>query len=568
MSSILPDDRLRALLVEHQLIDAATWDQVMADAKQLNLPPLDILFGRRLLDRDYFMNLLSQELGVERINLKRLEIPAAVLQLIPEKIALERQVIPFAADAQVVKLAMVNPQDLETISLVANLTSHRVEPYLAAREELQYALTRYQQLYQQRYQERIAKEFSQTGAGVEDEDLTATRIVENLLGYAMGMNASDLHIEAGETSGIVRFRVDGVLREVMKVPKTLHPALIAKIKVLAGLQLDEHFRPQDGRIKTKLGEFLFDIRVSIMPTLYGEKAVLRLLAGSSRPISTDELGVSEQIREMLERAIQKSYGMLLITGPTGSGKTTTLYTLLQRLNRPEVNICTIEDPIEYELPRVNQTQINPKVDLTFAAGLRAFLRQDPDVIMVGEIRDFETLDISIQAALTGHLLLSTLHTNDAPSAIPRMLDLGAPSYLMAATLNVILAQRLTRRICLDCIYSEPLGPVQREIILRELRAAGLNDKELRTVQLPEYLYKGKGCQLCGSSGYRGRIGIYEGIEVDDEVRTRLGHPNFDLTDFKQWLRNDKKFQSMFEDGIEKVGLGITTLEEVLRVIKE
>jgi type II secretory ATPase GspE/PulE/Tfp pilus assembly ATPase PilB-like protein len=264
----------------------------------------------------------------------------------------------------------------------------------------------------------------------------------------------------------------------------------------------------------------------------------------------------------------KTYGMLLITGPTGSGKTTTLYTILQQLNRPEVNICTIEDPIEYELHNINQTQINPKVDLTFANGLRAFLRQDPNIIMVGEIRDFETADIAVQAALTGHLLLSTLHTNDAPSSIPRILDLGVPGYLLAATLNLILAQRLTRKICLDCIFSEPTTAIQKEMMVQQLKNSGLPDKEISKIKLPDYLYKGKGCQICNLSGYRGRTGIFEAIEIDEDLRNYLSQKIFNLQEFRIFIREKKGFRTMFEDGLEKLNMGVTTLEEVLRVIKE
>lgn len=565
---LLPEEKIKEILLRYQLVDESTLTEVEKEAKRLNMPVSEILFGRRLLDKGYFTNILAQELGVARVALRKFDIPLSVLQLVPEKIALEKQVIPFEADEQALKLAMVNPRDLETISLISSITNLRVEPYLALPEEIQYALTNYQKIYKEKYQKLIEQEISRLGGSVDEEELTATRIIDNLLGYAMGMNASDIHLEVMENYGLVRFRIDGVLREIMRLPKKFHPALIAKIKVLANLQLDEHFRPQDGRIKTKLGEFSFDIRVAIMPTLYGEKTVLRLLAANLKPTSIDELGVNKKIKSIIERAIGKTYGMLLITGPTGSGKTTTLYTILEILNRPEVNICTIEDPIEYELAYVNQTQINPKVSLTFATGLRSFLRQDPDIVMVGEIRDLETAEIAVQAALTGHLLLATLHTNDAPSSIARLLDLGVPSYLIAATLNIILAQRLARKICLDCIYSEPITSIQKEIIIQELQTIGLSGKEISNTKLPEYIFKGKGCQLCGLTGYRGRIGIFEGVEADEEVRNFLTKGSFNLPSFREFIRKEKDFIAMFEDGLEKITLGITTLEEVLRVIRE
>lgn len=565
---IISDSRLKEILLKNQLIDKDILDAVDKEAKHLNLPITDILFGRRLIDKEYFMNLLSSELNVKRANLKKIDIPVSVLQLIPEQIAIEKQVIPFAADENTLSLAMSNPEDLETTSLIANITSLRVEAYLASKEEIQYALTNYQKIYREKYKKLIEEKISEADLGPKAEEITATRIIDNLMGYAMGMNASDIHLEILESYSRVRFRVDGVLHEIVRFPKNVHPALIAKIKVLSNLQLDEHFKPQDGRFKTKLGDFLFDIRVSIVPTMYGEKAVMRLLAMSFRPTSLDELGANQKVKTILERTMSKSYGMLLITGPTGSGKTTTLYTILQQLNRPEVNICTIEDPIEYELHNINQTQINTKAELTFASGLRAFLRQDPNIIMVGEIRDFETADIAVQAALTGHLLLSTLHTNDAPSSIPRIMDLGVPGYLLAATLNLILAQRLTRKICLDCIFSEPITNVQKEVIVQQLKISGLNDKDISKIKLPQYLYKGKGCQICGSTGYRGRVGIFEAIEIDEDLRNFLSQKTFNLQEFRVYIRDKKEFRTMFEDGLEKVSIGTTTLEEVLRVIKE
>ena len=565
---IITDDRLKDILLKNQLIDKDTLKTIEAEAKQLNLPITDILFGRRIIDRGYFMNILSVELGVKRADLKKLEIPIEVLQIVPEKIAIEKQVIPFASDGKILSLAMSNPEDLETISLIANVANLKVEPFLASKEEIQYALTNYQKIYKERYKKLIEEKISDFNLGPQEEEITATRVVDNLLGYAMGMNASDIHMEVMEEYSRIRFRVDGVLREIVRFPKAIHPALIAKIKVLSNLQLDEHFKPLDGRFKTKLGDFPFDIRVSIIPTMYGEKAVLRLLAVSFRPTSLDELGTNQKTKEILERIASKAYGMVLVTGPTGSGKTTTLYTVLQQLNRPEVNVCTIEDPIEYELHNINQTQINPKVDLTFATGLRAFLRQDPNIIMVGEIRDFETADIAIQAALTGHLLLSTLHTNDAPSSIPRILDLGVPGYLLAATISLLIAQRLTRKICIDCIYSEPVTESQKAIMFQQLKNSGLSDKDAAKIKLPGFLYKGKGCQVCSFSGYYGRTGIFEAIEMDEELKNYLSQKSFNLQEFRVFIRDKKGFRTMFEDGLEKLNMGITTIDEVLRVIKE
>ena len=567
---IISEEELKEILIKNQIIDEVSWEAISKEAKFLNLSVDTLILSRRIIDREYYANLLSSYLGVNRVNLKKISIPPSVLKLVPEQIAVEKQVIPFAIENDKLHLAMVNPKDIETISLISNLTHYPVEPYLSLPDELQYGLTFYQALFRERYRELLEKDVSQlTQAVISEEEqlISASKLVDNLLTYAMGMNASDIHVEIFADYSLIRFRVDGILREILKLPKHFHPALIARIKILANLQLDEHFRPQDGRFKTKLGHSEFDIRVSIIPTLYGEKAVLRLLAAGFRPTSLEELGMNQRIQEIMETAISKTYGMLLVTGPTGSGKTTTLYTILQLLNKPEVNICTIEDPIEYDLERINQVQVNPKLELTFATGLRALLRQDPNIIMVGEIRDFETNDVAIQAALTGHLILSTLHTNDAPSAIPRLIDLNAPLYLLAATLDMVLAQRLVRKICLNCVYSEELKPHQERAIIEQLKGEGIKESELKNYPLSKTIYRGRGCDLCGYSGYRGRTGIFEGFFVDEEIRDYLSTKTFNINEFKELLRS-KGFRTMFEDGLEKLAVGLTTLEEILRVIKE
>jgi len=350
----------------------------------------------------------------------------------------------------------------------------------------------------------------------------------------------------------------------MSVTKAVHPAIAARIKLLAGLKIDEHFTPQDGRFRYELGNENIDVRVSSMPTFYGEKIEMRLLEGAQKPLSLEELGMSPDVARIVSENLKKSYGMFISCGPTGSGKTTTLYALMNMLNRPQVNVTTIEDPIEYNMRYINQTQINPQAGITFASGLRALLRQDPNIIMVGEIRDAETAEIAVQSALTGHLLLSSLHTNDAPTAIPRFFDLKIPPFLVGSVLNVVVAQRLVRKICQTCIYSyEPDADITAviEAQLKELKMQG------SSVKAPTTLYRGKGCATCGGTGYRGRVGIYEALEVNDTVKAMITKPEFDL----EALRTEAQaagMKTMFEDGMLKVELAITTLEEVLRVIRE
>ncbi len=563
----LTEEELKEILFKKELVDETTYNEVLKEAKKLNISPLDILLSRRIIDLEYFYNVLSEELNIPRAPLKGINIPPNILALIPEKLAFEKKLIPFALENDVLKVAMVNPRDLETIAILREVAHYQIEPYLATPQEIQYALVNYQKLYQEEYQKIFESELMQTTMIVTETNIV--RLVDNLLGYALSTNASDIHIEPFEKLTLVRFRIDGLLREMMQLPKSFLDPLIARIKVLSNLSLDEHFRPQDGRFKAKIGNFEFDIRVAIMPTIYGEKAVLRILSGAMKPTSLEELGVNEQVYKDIMTALKKTFGMILVTGPTGSGKTTTLYSLINILNKPEINIVTIEDPVEYAITRVNQTQVNLKVDLTFASALRAFLRQDPNVIMVGEIRDSETAEVATHAALTGHLVLSTLHTNDAPTAIPRLIELGVPYYLVADSIVLTMAQRLVRKICINCITSYELSLSQKEFILEQLKLLNLEDEEIKKYEeeLPMTIYKGAGCSFCGNTGYLGRTGIFEALIMTDDLKSLILKRDFSLEDIKKLARKHG-YRSMFEDALAKISVGITTLEEALRVIRE
>jgi type II secretory ATPase GspE/PulE/Tfp pilus assembly ATPase PilB-like protein len=344
----------------------------------------------------------------------------------------------------------------------------------------------------------------------------------------------------------------------------VHPAIVARIKLLAGAKIDEHFIPQDGRFRYEVGNQQIDVRVSVIPTFYGEKVEMRLLEGSQKPLSLRELGIMPEDEKIVMDNLKKTYGMIISCGPTGSGKTTTLYAFMNLLNKPEVNMTTVEDPIEYNMPYVNQTQINPQEGITFASGLRALLRQDPNIIMVGEIRDAETAEIAVQAALTGHLLLSSLHTNDAPTAVPRLFDLNVAPFLVNSVLNFIVAQRLVRKVCETCMYSYKPGPEVSAIIEAQLKTLGI---AVDNVTAPKIFYRGKGCAACGGTGYRGRLGIFEMLEINEDIKKIIGAPNFDLTALRREARNSG-MKTMFEDGLRKAELALTTIEEVLRVIME
>jgi len=395
------------------------------------------------------------------------------------------------------------------------------------------------------------------------------------LEHAVYEGASDIHIEPTEKAVTVRYRIDGMLHNVMTLPKTVKSGIIARIKILSDIKIDEHMKPQDGRFKIQIQDEKLSFRVSIIPVYDGEKVVMRILHEGQKPLTLDQLGFLPYPKKLVERAITKPHGTIMVTGPTGSGKTTTLYSILGLLNKPNVNISTIEDPIEYHVDGINQSQVNSKAGFTFATGLRAFLRQDPDIIMVGEIRDQETAEIAIHAAMTGHLVLSTLHTNDAPTTLPRLLDMGVPPFLVAFTTNIIVAQRLVRKICEKCkkefhLDKKALEELQKTAEVKKLTALFKsqklklkpNEKNLQTMTF----FHGEGCRHCNQTGYRGRIGIYEVMEIDESIIKKINE-HASASEIKNLARKNG-MMNMMEDGLIKAKQGITTIEEVLRVTKE
>ncbi|HOM33350.1 MAG TPA: GspE/PulE family protein, partial [Candidatus Paceibacterota bacterium] len=461
-----------------------------------------------------------------------------------------------------------DPGDLETINFVEKYTNMSVKVFLTTSRDLDYVYSLYGKEVVEDFKKVIEDNIRETARlklmreNEVAEELPIVNIVDAILAYAISLNASDIHVEVLRETVLIRFRIDSVLHEIIRIPKEVHPAIVARIKLLANLKIDEHRKPQDGRFRYEaLGEAM-DIRVSIMPTFYGEKIAMRLLKATAKPMSLKELGMLDETIKLVEESIRKSYGMFLVTGPTGSGKTTTLYSTLNMLNRPEVNIVTIEDPIEYYIPYANQTQINPQAGVTFATGLRSILRQDPNIILIGEIRDEETAEIAVNSALTGHLVLSSLHTNDAPTAVPRLIDMKVPNFLISAVLNTVIAQRLVRRICKDCIESyEP-----DEEIIESLKRQ-FKEMEGKEIEIPKVLYRGKGCQICNNTGYKGQIGIFEALNFDEDLRRLINEPDFSLDNLRNKAQ-EKGMVSMMEDGLKKAQLGMTTVEEILRVIRE
>jgi type IV pilus assembly protein PilB len=571
MISISPD-RLRDILVKEGLINAETFEAIRKEAQRKKQPLENLLLSQGLIPKEYFYTVIAKFLGVERINLGNIKIDESVLRLLPEDIARRRKAIVFGITPdKKFQVAMEDPGDLETIDFLALRLGAPIVPYLATEEDLNRGFVLYARQLSQDFKKIIEESVEASlrskakGDLVEAAaELPIVAIVDNFIGYALSSRASDIHFEALDDAILVRYRIDGVLHEIMRLPKEVHPAVVARIKILSGLRVDEHSKPQDGRFRYKIGENLVDIRVSIAPTFYGEKIELRLFSAAQKPLTLSELGFSDENISLIEAAIAKTYGMILACGPTGAGKTTTLYSILNLLNRPEVNIVTIEDPIEYDIRYINQIQVNPAAGITFATGLRSILRQDPNIIMVGEIRDAETANISVQAALTGHLLLSSLHTNDAPTAVPRLIDMGVPPFLVAAVLNDVIAQRLVRRIHIDCIESYTPDEVLIENIKSELKTLGMNPERIR---LSKTFYRGKGCAACNHTGYFGRIGIFEILAVNERIRQLIISPEFNLDSLRR-LAREEGMVTMLEDGIRKVERGLTTIEEVFRVIRE
>ncbi|RLJ00770.1 MAG: type II secretion system protein GspE, partial [Candidatus Aenigmatarchaeota archaeon] len=494
--------------------------------------------------------------GVSTFDLSNYIISPQVINLIPKDIALKYKVIPVFKIENTLTVAMANPNDVFVIDELAKITGCLIEPVLADEISIRKAQEQYYGTTGA-IQEIIASLDKEKLADIEKlgRDSPVVKLVDFLITQAVQENASDIHIEPEEKFVSIRYRIDGILHRKLSLPKNAQPAIISRIKIMAGLDIAEKRLPQDGRILMKVGDKEIDLRVSTCPTVHGENVVLRILDKSSMIIGLENLGFPERELKIFEELISQPYGIILVTGPTGSGKTTTLYSALQRLNRDEVNIMTVEDPVEYQFPRMRQVQVNPKAGLTFASALRSFLRQDPDIIMVGEIRDLETTEIAIQAALTGHLVFSTLHTNDAPTAFTRLIEMGVEPFLVSSSILGVLAQRLVRKVCEKC--KEEYKP---SIAL--LKALGLENKVSQDIKF----VKGKGCKLCSNTGYKGRTGIFELLKVTPQIRELILKRA--SADQIRELAISQGMRILREAAIEKLLLKITTPEEVMRVTQQ
>lgn len=563
--------QLKKLLLDEKLLEEKEIDALIETAKTKKISLEELILNRGLITADELGALISKNLGIEYINLRKTGIDSTVLFLLPKETAIERKIVVFGKDNEDLKVAMMNPDDLESREVVKRRTGYNIKIYYITPESFEYAIRFYQKDIQQALkdlslgEEKEGKESDDDAIEDQANTIQVSKLVNTILEYAVSDGASDVHIEGLETETLIRYRVDGILHDELTLPKAVHDIIVARIKIMSNLKIDEHRLPQDGRIKLVINAKKVSFRVSIIPSFFGEKVVMRILEETAQQFSLKTLGFKDQNLKSIQNSITKAHGMILVTGPTGSGKTTTLYTILSILNTPEVNINTVEDPIEYAVPRINQLQVKKEIELTFAAGLRAFLRQDPDIIMVGEIRDGETASIAVNAAMTGHLVLSTLHTNDSAGTMPRLIDMGVEPFLVASTVNTIIAQRLVRKLCTECRAPLEMTADMKESIVNQFKKMNVSDTAIKNM-LKSKIMKPVGCQTCKGAGYKGRIGIYEVLEVTEEVRSMIiKEASADQIKVKAI---EQGMATILEDGLAKIADGTTTIEEVIRVAKE
>ncbi|QGU95775.1 type II secretion system protein GspE [Clostridium bovifaecis] len=548
--------RLGDLLVEAGKITEQQLKTELAKQRVSGIKLGELLVQDKILTEDDIMDVLEVQLGIERVYLDMIQIDRRAVKAIPESLASKYILIPIGYEKDKIKVATNDPLNIFALDDVSISTGKDVIPVIATKKEVERAIDKY---YATQYVERAAEALSKSqisSAVVQEEEIDdvknapVVKLIDSVIKNAIKSNASDIHIEPFEKYIKIRYRVDGTLQEVLRTPMDNLPALVTRIKILSNLNIAEKRIPQDGRIIMEVENRQVDLRVSVLPTIHGEKIVIRILKKDSFLLKKDKLGMNKDDIEKLERMIKSPYGIILVTGPTGSGKSTTLYAMLNELNSSETNIITVEDPVEYMMDGINQVNVNMKAGLTFANGLRSILRQDPDVVMIGEIRDEETAEIAVRAAITGHLVLSTVHTNDAASAIVRLEDMGIESYLISASISGVIAQRLVRKTCSKCKEAYEANEYEKSILNLD------KQDDLK-------LYRGKGCTYCNNTGYSGRTGIYEIMEISKEhrelIQSKGGTEEIKELNLKNGIRTLKMACS------DLVLKGETTIEELAKV---
>lgn len=556
---LISDEQLKKLLLKVNLLDEKKLDSIVKYAKTSEISISDALIEKDIVTDENLGILIADQLKIPFIVLSKISIPEEVFRIIPERVARKYKAIPYARNKDGIKVAIPDVSNPLIVEMIQRKTGQKVTTTMATERDIYNKLYIYRSDLQKTFDQMINEQIKTAGK-TPNSEAPIIKVVDLIIKYAYQDLTSDVHIEPSEKETLVRFRIDGILHDVLSLPSNIHDQIITRIKVLSSLRTDEHMTPQDGKLRIELEEESLDIRVSILPIVYGEKVVMRLLASHFRQFSLVDLGMSESDLDKITKGFSKSFGMILSTGPTGSGKTTSIYSILKIINSREKNITTIEDPVEYRMKGVNQIQTNARAELTFASGLRSILRQDPNIIFVGEIRDSETAGIAVNAALTGHLVLSTLHTNDAAGALPRLTDMHIEPFLVASTVNVIVAQRLIRKICEMCKTSVD---IQAEQLLQNLPTSAVKKHfgEGKTFRV----YKGEGCEVCHLTGYAGRIGIFEVLEVSPEIKKLITQKNDSNAILGQAVKEG--MATMLDDGLVKVKKGLTSIEEVLRVTK-
>ncbi len=600
----ISDSLVEQLLRAHDQLTDEQIDDLREKEKVEKKPLQDIAIASGIISEKELTQSYANEIDIPFIELNTKDIPREVLRLIPERVARQYKVILFGVEDDGSKLlAMEDPDDIQAVNFLQKQLGTNVKVHVATASNISSALDQYRGSVSTELTKVLdteAEEDDNLDISEEDvaEDSPIAQTVNLIIEYAVKSNASDIHIEPREQHVIVRYRVDGILKEANKLPKKVHGALVSRIKILSNLKIDERRAPQDGRFKIQIGSGLYALRVSTLPISEGEKVVMRILDESSKALTLEDLGYWGRALDTINDAIVQPHGMILVTGPTGSGKSTSLYSILSLLNRPSVNISTIEDPIEYKIEGANQTQVNPKAGMTFASGLRALLRQDPNIIMVGEIRDGETSGLAVQAALTGHLVFATLHTNNAATTLPRLLDMGIEPFLIASTVRAVVGQRLVRRLCPDCRESHDpeegdlkrinkifhtddpavmklMHKLEEEALaggigktntskVNKASTSALSTDETKIVRI--WKPKPKGCDACNHTGYRGRVGIYEVLGNSEEIQKLIVGGS--TSDNIQAQSMKEGMVTMQTDGFIKALRGQTSIEEIIRVTSE
>lgn len=556
--------KIRELLVAKKILSEADLVAVEKEALDKKIDPLDILYEKKTLTDEQLGAMLSEEYAVPFADLQVETIEEGVFNLIPQIVCESQGVVAFQRTPEGVKVGMLDPSDLGMRHMLEKRLDDPVVPVVITPHGLAKALSKYEGSLAESYKS-IYHRIKDVSLSREERDEASVDLVDTLMHHGYKNRASDIHIEPYTKKILVRFRIDGVMHDVLDMPKELSEVIVTRLKILSKMRTDEHRAAQDGKFRFTFEGENIDVRVSVIPVTNGENIVMRLLSSKTQQFNLADLGYGDNDLKIVRRAIKKPYGMILVTGPTGSGKTTTVYAILKILNRRDVHIISIEDPVEYDIEGVTQIQVDPRTNLTFAKGLRAIVRQDPDVIMVGEIRDPETAGIAINSAMTGHLVLSTLHANDSATTLPRLLDMGIEPFLAASTVNIVIAQRLVRKICPKCRASYSITPEEKQLLEEEeVLKDRILSRGIKSIAQIKW-YRGQGCAQCSQTGYRGRVGIYEVMEISEALRELILKRA--TSEALMETATKEGMTTMLDDGLEKVFLGVTTLQEVIRVTR-